>query len=230
MPPQGVSCPSCDAVGEQRVRLSGAAAQPLSLPWAGRAPTKGAIREAAGELEVTGDGEDVEEVKEDVHCHDGHHAEACLGPDAPQLTLAPHWLHLAHLGEAKCLRGRQALPEELCLNGKSSTAWGSEDAGKRRFILTALPKDGDTGHSGVSRGFTAFQGSPVLSWEAHLSGRRVLSEGGDKSASCDSCLKGKCVRTLGSEEAGGHGFILESCLRMQTHPALGVLSEKGTPV
>lgn len=73
--------------------------------WPRRAPTEGTVREAVGKLEVTGDGEDVEEVEEDVHGHDGHDAEAGLGPDAPQLTLTPHWLHLAHLGDAKCLSG-----------------------------------------------------------------------------------------------------------------------------
>lgn len=69
-----------------------------SLFCPGCAPTEGAVREAVGKLEVTGDGEDIEEVEEDVHGYDGHHAEAGLGPDAPQLTLLPHGLHLAHLG------------------------------------------------------------------------------------------------------------------------------------
>lgn len=104
VPSQGVSFPSCDAMGAQRVFLSFPA--PV---LARRAPTEGAVREAVGKLEVAGDGEDVEEVEEDVHGHDGHHAEAGLGPDAPQLTLAPHRLHLAHLGDAKCLSGEASL-------------------------------------------------------------------------------------------------------------------------
>lgn len=85
--------------------LSEVTAQPPSLSLAQRTHTEGAVWEAVGELEVTGDGEDVEEVEEDVHGHDSHHAEACLGPDAPQLALAPHRLHLAHLGDAKYLSG-----------------------------------------------------------------------------------------------------------------------------
>lgn len=97
--PRGASFPSCDsaAIGAQRVRPSEVAAPTPSLFWARRAPTEGAVWEAAGELEVIGDGEDVEEVEEDVHGHDGYHAEARLGPDAPQLALSPHRLHLAHL-------------------------------------------------------------------------------------------------------------------------------------
>lgn len=87
---------------------------PCRGPWA---PTEGAVRQAAGKLEVTGNGEDVEEVEEDVHSQDGHHAEARLGPDVPQLALTPHRLHLAHLGEAKCP------------SGESPPTWESEDEG-----------------------------------------------------------------------------------------------------
>lgn len=99
--------------------------------------TEGAVWEAAGELEVAGNGEDVKEVKEDVHGHDAHHAEARLRPDVPQLTLSPHRLHLAHLVGTTCLRVRQALPEGLYLNGDSPTAWGSE--GEGRLVACGSP-------------------------------------------------------------------------------------------
>lgn len=69
----------------------------VTLPpsrWGG--PTESTVWEAAGKLKVTGDGEDVEEMEEDVHSHDGRCTESCLGLDAPQLPFWPHWL-LAHL-------------------------------------------------------------------------------------------------------------------------------------
>lgn len=114
-------------------------AHPRSLCWARRAPTEGAVRETVDELEVTGDGEDVEEVEEDVHGQDGYHTESCLGPDAPQLALWPHGLHLAHLrGRQVSERGGQpCLREEPCLNGESPTVWGPEGEGRRRFIPAA---------------------------------------------------------------------------------------------
>lgn len=54
----------------------------MFLFWVGRVFIKGVIREAVGEFEVIGDGEDVEEVKEDVYCYDGYYVEVCLGSDA----------------------------------------------------------------------------------------------------------------------------------------------------
>lgn len=70
------------------------AGSPASILLQG--PTKSTVWETAGELEIAGDGEDVEEVEEDVDGHDGCCAESRLGLDAPQLALWPHWL-LAHL-------------------------------------------------------------------------------------------------------------------------------------
>lgn len=63
-----------------------------------RGPTKSTVWETTGEFEIAGDGEDVEEVEEDVYGHDGCGAESRLGLDAPQLALWSHWL-LAHLEE-----------------------------------------------------------------------------------------------------------------------------------
>lgn len=68
----------------------------VALPPSHGGPTKGTVWEAAGKLKVAGNGEDVEEVEEDVHSHDGCRAESGLGLDAPQLSFWPHWL-LAHL-------------------------------------------------------------------------------------------------------------------------------------
>lgn len=59
-------------------------------------PTESTVWEAAGKLEIAGDGEDVEKVEEDVYSHDGCCTESCLGLDAPQLAFWPHWL-LTHL-------------------------------------------------------------------------------------------------------------------------------------
>lgn len=143
-------------------------AHPRSLCWARRAPTEGAVRETVDELEVTGDGEDVEEVEEDVHGQDGYHTESCLGPDAPQLALWPHGLHLAHLrGRQVSERGGQpCLREEPCLNGESPTVWGPlrvrGDAASSR-----LPRVWRPGPSGSCEGFTTRHGegkglSPVL--------------------------------------------------------------------
>lgn len=95
-------------------------------------------------------------------------------------------------------------------------AWGCEGGGDLGLIPTALPEAGNAGHPG---GFTASQGDPGLSWESHLSRRRVLSEGGDTSPARDPCLSGEMWPSLRSEE-GSRGFILELSLRAGTQLAL----------
>lgn len=59
--------------------------------------TQGPVREAVHELEVRREGEDVEEVEEDVHSHDGAHVEQGVDTDALHLVVLAPQLSGAHL-------------------------------------------------------------------------------------------------------------------------------------
>lgn len=52
-----------------------------------QALTQGPVREAVHELQVGREGEDVEEVEEDVHSDDGPHVEEGMDPDIPHLVV-----------------------------------------------------------------------------------------------------------------------------------------------
>lgn len=59
--------------------------------------TQGPVREAVHELQVGREGEDVEEVEEDVHSHDGPHVEQGVDTDALHLVVLAPQLSGAHL-------------------------------------------------------------------------------------------------------------------------------------
>lgn len=59
--------------------------------------TQGPVREAVHELQVRREGEDVEEVEEDVHSHDGPHVEQGVDTDALHLVVLAPQLSGAHL-------------------------------------------------------------------------------------------------------------------------------------
>lgn len=59
--------------------------------------TQGPVREAVHELQVGREGEDVEEVEEDVHSHDGPHVEQGIDSDVLHLIVFAPQLSGAHL-------------------------------------------------------------------------------------------------------------------------------------
>lgn len=59
--------------------------------------TQGPVREAVHELQVGREGEDVEEVEEDVHSHDGPHVEQGIDSDVLHLIVLAPELSGAHL-------------------------------------------------------------------------------------------------------------------------------------
>lgn len=74
-----------------------AALKSRSEPAQAQPLTQGPVREAVHELQVGREGEDVEEMEEDVHSNDGPHVEEGVDPDVPHLIVFASELSGAHL-------------------------------------------------------------------------------------------------------------------------------------